>query len=219
MTNSVTRAGKSGERGARLKSVEGGRGAPVIHEEVYERLRRAIIAGQFEPGKSLSVRGLAAEFGVSAMPAREAIRRLAGATMASGSEAISAELISVAEMGEAEGFQRDEWGLRGFRTEVWNGFVFVNLDGELRVELLDETGKVLAKSRTMSGDSTRQRIEWEGRGDLFESAGHPVRFRFQLGRGALYSFWVTEDPKGASGGYLGAGGPGFDGVRDLPAAR
>ena len=77
MTNSVTRAGKSGERGARLKSVEGGRGAPVIHEEVYERLRRAIIAGQFEPGKSLSVRGLAAEFGVSAMPAREAIRRLA----------------------------------------------------------------------------------------------------------------------------------------------
>lgn len=53
------------------------RGAPVIHEEVYERLRRAIIAGQLEPGKSLSVRGLAAEFGVSAMPAREAIRRLA----------------------------------------------------------------------------------------------------------------------------------------------
>ena len=77
MTNSTTRAGRSGERGTRLKSVEGGRGAPVIHEEVYERLRRAIIAGQFEPGKSLSVRGLASEFGVSAMPAREAIRRLA----------------------------------------------------------------------------------------------------------------------------------------------
>ncbi|MCP5540864.1 MAG: exo-alpha-sialidase [Akkermansiaceae bacterium] len=96
---------------------------------------------------------------------------------------------------------------------------FVNLDGELRVELLDETGKVLAKSRTMSGDSTRQRIEWEERGDLSEFAGQPVRFRFQLGRGALYSFWVTEDPRGSSGGYLGAGGPGFDGVRDLPAAR
>lgn len=74
MTNSSTRAGKGGER---LRTVEGGRGAPVIHEEVYERLRKAIIAGQFEPGKSLSVRGLASEFGVSAMPAREAIRRLA----------------------------------------------------------------------------------------------------------------------------------------------
>ena len=32
-------------------------------------------------------------------------------------------------MGETEGFQRDEWGLRTFRSEVWNGFVFVNLDG------------------------------------------------------------------------------------------
>lgn len=39
-------------------------------------------------------------------------------------------LKACAEMGEAEGFQRDEWGLRGFRAEVWNGFVFVNLDGE-----------------------------------------------------------------------------------------
>lgn len=49
----------------------------AIHEEVYQRLRRAIISGQLEPGRALSVRGLAAEFGVSAMPAREAIRQLA----------------------------------------------------------------------------------------------------------------------------------------------
>ena len=34
------------------------------------------------------------------------------------------------EMQQAEDFQRDEWGLREFRSEVWNGFVFVNLDGE-----------------------------------------------------------------------------------------
>ena len=34
--------------------------------------------------------------------------------------------------------------------------------------------------------------------------------------GSLYSFWVTPDAKGASGGYIAAGGPGFDGVRDVP---
>ena len=50
--------------------------APVVHEEVYARLRRAIIDGQLEPGRALSVRTLAAQFSVSAMPAREAIRRL-----------------------------------------------------------------------------------------------------------------------------------------------
>lgn len=51
--------------------------ARVVHEEVYARLRRAIIEGQLEPGRALSVRTLAAQFSVSAMPAREAIRRLA----------------------------------------------------------------------------------------------------------------------------------------------
>ncbi|HEY8899020.1 MAG TPA: aromatic ring-hydroxylating dioxygenase subunit alpha [Chthoniobacterales bacterium] len=34
------------------------------------------------------------------------------------------------EMHRAEGFTRDAHGLREFRTEIWNGFVFVNLDGQ-----------------------------------------------------------------------------------------
>jgi phenylpropionate dioxygenase-like ring-hydroxylating dioxygenase large terminal subunit len=34
------------------------------------------------------------------------------------------------EMHQASGFQRVEWGLREFRSEVWHGFVFVNLDGD-----------------------------------------------------------------------------------------
>lgn len=33
------------------------------------------------------------------------------------------------EMHHAEGFARDEVGLRAFRAETWQGFVFVNLDG------------------------------------------------------------------------------------------
>lgn len=48
----------------------------VIHEIVYQRLRDALISGELAPGRALSVRRLAAEFDVSAMPAREAIRRL-----------------------------------------------------------------------------------------------------------------------------------------------
>jgi hypothetical protein len=41
-----------------------------------------------------------------------------------------------------------------------------------------------------------------------------VKFRFHLTKGSLYSFWVTSDENGASGGFVGAGGPGFNGVRD-----
>ena len=33
------------------------------------------------------------------------------------------------EMQEAEGFSREDFGLRPFRSEVWQGFIFVNLDG------------------------------------------------------------------------------------------
>jgi phenylpropionate dioxygenase-like ring-hydroxylating dioxygenase large terminal subunit len=42
---------------------------------------------------------------------------------------LDGKLKACPEMHLAKGFQRDEWGLREFRSEVWNGFVFVNLDG------------------------------------------------------------------------------------------
>lgn len=64
------------EKSARKARVASSKRAPVVHEEVYARLRRAIIDGQLEPGRALSVRILAAQFSISAMPAREAIRRL-----------------------------------------------------------------------------------------------------------------------------------------------
>lgn len=79
-TSSPTRTARAVTRpqSFSLRGVDGGKApSSVIHEEVYDRLRRAIIAGQLEPGRALSVRGLAVEFGVSAMPAREAIRKLA----------------------------------------------------------------------------------------------------------------------------------------------
>ncbi|NRB76866.1 MAG: aromatic ring-hydroxylating dioxygenase subunit alpha [Verrucomicrobiales bacterium] len=39
-------------------------------------------------------------------------------------------LKACAEMGQAEGFKREDWSLKSFCTEVWNGFIFVNLDGQ-----------------------------------------------------------------------------------------
>ncbi len=91
----------------------------------------------------------------------------------------------------------------------------MNLNGELRVELLDETGKLLATSKTISGDNTKQRVELP---ELATIVGKAVKLRFQLSRGSLYAFWVTTDPNGASNGYLGAGGPDFSGVRDVPSS-
>jgi len=51
--------------------------APVLHASIYEELRRRLITGKIVPGVGLSTRGLAAEMGVSQMPVRDALSRLA----------------------------------------------------------------------------------------------------------------------------------------------
>ena len=101
--------------------------------------------------------------------------------------------------------------------------LFVNAEcrfGALAAEVLDETGNVLPGfaaadclplART---DSTKAEIAWKG-GNLASLAGRSVRFRFKLHCGTFYSFWVSKDASGKSGGYLAAGGPAYNGLRDL----
>jgi DNA-binding GntR family transcriptional regulator len=48
----------------------------TLHQQVYERLRQAIVSGAIVPGTALSVRGLSRALGTSPMPVREALRRL-----------------------------------------------------------------------------------------------------------------------------------------------
>jgi hypothetical protein len=104
--------------------------------------------------------------------------------------------------------------------------LFVNVDcpeGELKVEILDENGEAfknftLEKCTPISVDKTLVQVDWKNE-DLKHLAGKPVRFRFHLENGSLYSFWVSPDKSGASGGYVGAGyvgagGPGFTGPTD-----
>ncbi len=95
--------------------------------------------------------------------------------------------------------------------------LFVNVaakEGELRVEALGADDTVLATSKPLSSDTTKQRLEWVDRPDLSAFSGKPVRFRFHISHGQLFAFWVTPDPNGASNGYVGAGGPQFSGTRD-----
>ena len=52
------------------------RATETLGEFVHRRLRHAIMTGRISPGRALTIRGLAAALGVSAMPVREAMRRL-----------------------------------------------------------------------------------------------------------------------------------------------
>jgi DNA-binding GntR family transcriptional regulator len=50
--------------------------APAAHDRLYRSLRAQVMHGELKPGVPLTIRGVAAQFGVSMTPAREAVRRL-----------------------------------------------------------------------------------------------------------------------------------------------
>ena len=63
----------------------------------------------------------------------------------------------------------------------------------LRAEILDWTGKVIEgfevdQSETINRSGSEESVSWKGGGDLSRLAGQPVRIRFHLLNGKLYSF-------------------------------
>ena len=105
--------------------------------------------------------------------------------------------------------------------------LFVNVaapKGELRAEVLDVDGKVVApftegNCNPITGDATLRQVTWKAAADLSSVTGKPVRLRFRLANGSLYAFWVSPDASGASHGYVAAGGPGLSGSLDTVGAQ
>lgn len=104
---------------------------------------------------------------------------------------------------------------------VFDGkYLFVNADvkgrkSQLLVEVLDADGNpVEGYAKTdCTGlkhmDSTKAMITWRNHDDLSALAGQPVRLKFHLKDGDLYSFWISPWPTGESRGYTAGGGPGL----------
>lgn len=111
-------------------------------------------------------------------------------------------------------------------------YLFVNVNtqgGELRVEIVDANGQPIRATRKdgtpvvpfsvencnpVNADSTLILVTWKDTRGVAPIAGRPVRFRFHLTKGSLYSFWVSPKLNGASHGYVAAGGPQFTGPTD-----
>ena len=101
-------------------------------------------------------------------------------------------------------------------------YFFVNVDnpnGQLRVEVLTRDNKPIEgltfeNCNPLSKDSTIRQVTWNSGKDLSSLSGKPVRFKFRLNNGRLYSFWISPDKSGASYGYVAAGGPGLTGPKD-----
>lgn len=96
-------------------------------------------------------------------------------------------------------------------------FFFVNaeVNGAMKVELLDKDGNVLngfskSESVAYTGDATKAQLKWEGKMDLTELKGKAIRAKFYLTEGSLYSFWISPHETGESNGYTAGGGVGLN---------
>ena len=82
----------------------------------------------------------------------------------------------------------------------------------LRVEALSPDDKVLATSKTLTGDTTKRQIEWNECTDLSALSCKPIRFRFYFTNEQLFAFLVTPDPNDASNWHVVTDGGG---VREI----
>jgi hypothetical protein len=102
---------------------------------------------------------------------------------------------------------------RPLRFSGAHAFVNADVQGSLRVEILDRTGKVIPgftaeRCEPIAGNQVKHAVRWNG-ASLASLANSVVRFRFVLDRARLFAFWVSPSPRGESRGHLGAGGPGY----------
>ena len=75
-------------------------------------------------------------------------------------------------------------------TRLW-----VNIDaarGDVIIEMIDSTGKVVARSQPVTGDVRRGAVSWSA-GNLGDRRGAPCRLRFTARQASLYSYWFSQD--------------------------
>lgn len=108
---------------------------------------------------------------------------------------------------------------RKLRFEGSTLYVNANTHGEkLSVAAIGQDNKPIqgldhADCVGFLGNSTKAAIRWKDK-DLADLGDQKIRLQFRMDRGDLFAFWVTDQPLGKSGGYVGGGGPGFKGGMD-----
>mmetsp|Transcript_24679 Transcript_24679/g.58269 ORF Transcript_24679/g.58269 Transcript_24679/m.58269 type:complete len:665 (+) Transcript_24679:185-2179(+) len=102
--------------------------------------------------------------------------------------------------------------------------LFVNVDatnGQLRAAILlpggrEAPGFELQASQPLSRvNSTRVFLNWKRGADVSRLAGKVIQLRFELTMSQLYSFWLSPNENGESGGFVN--GPGIKKGRDCTA--
>lgn len=72
----------------------------MLHQQIYEMLKRNLMMGRFTPGQRLPLRGLAKSLGTSLMPVRDALQRLesVGSVVSTANRTMMVPIFSTKEL-------------------------------------------------------------------------------------------------------------------------
>jgi DNA-binding GntR family transcriptional regulator len=141
--------------------------AQSLVDVVAERIEAAIISGQLEPGAKLSEQGLAASFGVSRGPLREAIRRLEGRKLLERTPNIGVRVAALSLQDLKEVLEVRE-ALEGMAC----GLAAKNLSD----------AEIAALAKLLEGHGKQKSVQ-EGKGYYQESKDFDFHFRIVSGSG------------------------------------
>ena len=140
---------------------------------------------------------------------------LSGRKLVNGSEVVTTGLATLRRDGFASMSGSGELVTEKLTFKGEYFFVNACVNGNLKVEILDSTGKVIEgfskdDCTAISGDRVNTMVTWKNNVTLKSLEGKVIKVKFYMTDGDLYSFWISDAQTGKSRGYTGGGGPGFD---------
>ena len=140
---------------------------------------------------------------------------LSGRKLVNGSEVVTTGLATLRRDGFASMSGSGELVTEELTFKGEYFFVNACVNGNLKVEILDSTGKVIEgfskdDCTAISGDKVNTMVTWKNNVTLKSLEGKVIKVKFYMTDGDLYSFWISDAQTGKSRGYTGGGGPGFD---------
>ena len=140
-------------------------------QAVYDLLRQRILDFHYEPGQSLSIDGLAREFGVSKIPIREAIKQLEAERLVETVLHVGARVapISVAQAEQI-------YPIRHALSDLGVRLAVPRLD-DITLDFLDDLQRQMEAATRLRDTATVDRLNRQFHLRIVEAAGNPELYQ------------------------------------------
>ena len=154
----------------------------TLQEQAYHRLRQALMNGQFVPGQSITLRAAAAALGTSAMPVRDALRRLEieHALVPRGNRTLGVPEMTYASLAELREIRMALEGLAAEKAAL--------LIAPAEITALEILYQALAAAASAGDSGEYMRANWSFHSAIYHAS------RSQLLVAVIEPFWMRIGP-------------------------